>query len=423
MIFNFFDTALFSMYFFLLFLSIFWVIVLFTEKEKEPKEKLQRFPFFTTIVPAYNEEDTIISTLTSLVNLDYPQSQKEIIVVNDGSKDSTKEKIEQFQKEHSQERIILLNQENSGKAKAMNNGLKIAQGEYFACLDADSFTESQALQKMLPYFEEDEEVAAVCPLLKVKKPSTVIEKVQWHEYIINMFYKLLNARLDCIHVTPGPFSVYRTKIIKELGGYDETTITEDLELAIRLQKHNHKIVQTFNTVTETSAHKSWKKLFMQRVRWYKGSIDNSLKYRSLMFDKKYGDFGVLRMPTMFLSGVIAIILMFILLREIIINGYDYFLGLKAVNFDLITLIKNFAFNFNFNFLSLPFLKMMMGFTLLTLSVFIMYHSFKLVKEKITHHGKTFLSLFMYTFIYSVFIGFVWIYIAFLFLAKKKNAWW
>lgn len=413
------DLVLFSTYFLLLFLSLFWLLVLLTSNEKEPKRKIKNYPLFTAIVPAYNEEETITATLASLINLDYPRRKKEIIVVNDGSADKTKEMAEKFIARHPQENITLISQENQGKGRAMNVGLEKAKGEFFACLDADSFIAENALKEMLPYFE-DKNVAAVCPLLKVKKPGSVLQKVQWVEYMINMFYKFLNAKLDCIHVTPGPFSVYRTKVIKELGGYDEKTITEDLEIAIRLQKHHYKIVQTFDAIVETVAPDTWKQLFRQRIRWYKGSIDNAIAYKKLLFNKEYGDFGYVRMPTIFLSGIVTFVLMGTLLQQLSIWASHGFQSLKAVNFDLLTLIK--GYTFHFNFLSLPFFKFFIALTLIALSFFVMVYSYRLVREKITNHGRTWASLITYIFIYGLFISAVWLYIGYMFVWRKRNFW-
>lgn len=418
---TFLDTVLFITYFILLFTSIFWLLVLFsTRKDDHEEKKLTREPFFTTIVPAYNEEDSITGTLQSLVELDYPESRKEIIVVNDGSTDKTRKLVEKFIKDNPLSSIILINQENKGKGRAMNEGLKIAKGEYFACLDADSFIASDALKKMLPILEDDKDVAAVCPLLKVKKPETVLQKVQWSEYIINMFYKFLNSKINCIHVTPGPFSVYRTEVIRNLGGFSEKTITEDLEIAIRLQKYNYKIMQTFDTIVETVAPTTWKELFWQRIRWYKGSVDNTIEYKSLMFNKKYGDFGMLRMPTVVLSGIIAIVLAAALLQSLLKKGYHYLMYLIDIKFDFITLVRNFTFDFNF--LSLPFSKMFIAATLLGISFFVMVYSYRLVREKITNHGKTWTSMVTYLSVYGFFITFVWIYIAFMLVSRKKNSW-
>jgi len=424
MIFSGLDIILYSSYFLLLFLSIFWLLVLFSSKEDELRGthdiKLETFPSFTAIVPAYNEEESIEGTLLSLANLDYPLEKKEIIVVNDGSKDSTQEIVENFIATHPEHNITLINQENAGKGHALNVALETAKGEFFACLDADSFVSKEALHVMLPLFYTDERVAAVCPLLKVKKPKNILQKVQWYEYIINMFYRSLNARIDCVHVTPGPFSVYKTAVIRKIGGYDETTITEDLEIAIRMQKYHYRILQTFETSVETVTPQNWKALFRQRVRWYKGSIDNAIVYRKLAFNKKYGDFGMLRMPTMVLSGMIAIVLSSTLIYESIKTLRQWFASLHAVNFDIITLIKNFSFDANI--LSLPFSKMLIASTLFCISILIMIYSFKNVREKITNYGRIWIAMFTYIFIYSIFMSSVWMYIVFMFVSKKKNFW-
>ncbi|MAG78257.1 hypothetical protein CL616_02730 [archaeon] len=413
-----FDIVIFSIYFILLFLSIFWLTVLYTVKDSK-KPILKGEPYFTVLVPAYNEEGTILKTLKSLVELDYPENKKQIIVINDGSKDKTQEVIEKFIKNHPLEDITLLNQENQGKGSALNNGLKYTKGKFYACLDADSSVEKNAIKEMLPYFE-DREVAAVCPLLKIEKPTTVIEKVQWYEYVVNMFYKYLNAKINCIHVTPGPFSVYRTQLIKDLGGYDTTTITEDLEIAIRLQKHQYKIVQTFDATVYTKAPKTWKGLFKQRVRWYKGSVDNSISYRDMIFNKKYGDFGVIRMPTIILSGILTIILTLFLLRHLLTRLVKDLIWMIQIKFDVIPLIKN--IKLDFDILLLPFSKIFIACFLISIGLFVMFYSYRVIGEKITNHGKTFVSLIVYLLMYSLFLSTVWLYIAFIFISGKQAKW-
>ncbi len=421
MIITFTDTILVSTYFLLLFLAIFWMIVLFSSSDHLPqKKKIHRYPKVSVIVPAYNEQRSIRETLISIINLDYPKDKIEIIIVNDGSKDKTPEIVTKFIQEHPQNTITLINQRNGGKGNALNNGLRNACGEFFACLDADSFVAPNALKEMLPYFESDKSIAAVCPLLKVKTPSSILQKVQWCEYIINMFYKMLNAKLDCVHVTPGPFSVYKTKVIQDLGGYNEHTITEDLEIAIRLQKHHYKIVQTFDATVETIAPNTWKALFRQRVRWYKGSIDNAIHYKSLMFNKKYGDFGFVRMPTIILSGAVAIVLGLTLFQEAVKKVYNGLVTLYAVRFDIFNIITH--FKWHFNYLTLPFFKIAIALTLIVISLYVIVKSYQLVREKITNYGRTWLSMSTYLLIYSLFLAIVWIYIAFLITTKKKDTW-
>lgn len=423
MIVTFLDIVLVSSYFLLLFLSIFWMLVLFfpqKDASNSQKKKTFRQPTFAAIVPAFNEEKGIVLTLQSLCDLDYPAEKMEIVVVNDGSTDRTKEVVEEFILSHPQRKIRLFNQENHGKGAAMNHGLSSLHAEFFACLDADSSVAPNALQVMLPLFDTNPKLAAVCPLLKVKNPQSILQKVQWTEYVINMFYKFLNAKIHCIHVTPGPFSIYRREVISQLGGFDEKTITEDLEIAIRLQKHHYQIAQTFAATVETESPRTWKSLFWQRVRWYRGGVDNSIAYRDLMFNKKYGDFGVMRMPTIISSGVIAIFLTTALAQDFLKKGMQVFFSLKEIHFDIFTLLRN--YQFHFNFLSLPFFKLTIALTLMSLSFFVMYSSFKLVGEKITRYGRTWASMMTYLLMYSFFISAVWMYIAYSYLSSKKMGW-
>jgi len=171
---------------------------------------------------------------------------------------------------------------------------------------------------------------------------------------------------------------------------------------------------------ETIAPNTWKTLFKQRVRWYKGGIDNAINYKSLMFNKKYGDFGFVRMPTIILSGAVAIVLALTLFQEVLKRVYNGLVTLYAVRFDLITLITN--YKFHFNFLTWPFFKITIATTLIMISLYVMIKSYQVVKEKITNYGRTWLSMSTYLLIYSLFLAIIWIYIAFLITTKKKDTW-
>ncbi|MFH0752503.1 MAG: glycosyltransferase [archaeon] len=409
-----------GVYFLTLYFSIFWLLVLFEEEEPEKKKELKKYPKFSVLIPAFNEQRTILGTIESAANLDYPKDKLEIIVVNDGSKDNTQKIVEEYIKTHQTfTKIKLINQENKGKGAALNVALKKATGEFFACLDADSFIESNALQIMLPFFE-NETVGAVCPMMKIKNPKTLLQKMQWYEYMVNFFFKKLNAKLDCVHVTPGPFSTYRTKLIKDLGGYDENNLTEDLELAIRLQKHNHKIVQTLDTTAYTIGPNTLRGLFKQRNRWYKGSFYNTLRYRKLLFNKKYGDFGIIRMPTLLISGGLSIVIFFLLLRTLFRTMVSWTSKLVAVNFDIPTILSRVSFNFDI--LSINFTALAIFLFVITLGLFVLVYSHKFLNERLLNFSRSFISLISYLSIYSFFITIVWVTIAFELLIGKKQKW-
>jgi len=117
-----------------LYFVIFWLLVLFEGKRREKPKKLKKFPLVTITIPAYNEEKRIKATLTSILKLKYPRKKLEFIVVNDGSKDKTKEIAEKIIQKNKSFNIKLINQENRGKGAALNAALKQAKGKFFICL-------------------------------------------------------------------------------------------------------------------------------------------------------------------------------------------------------------------------------------------------------------------------------------------------
>lgn len=143
------------------FLSTYFVILLllsvFSNRRRlfESTDKLKFFPFVTVIVPAFNEEETISSTIASLKQVNYPQDKIEYIFVNDGSRDSTSDRVHSAINGDVRFRFID-RKENKGKAFSLNEGISHAKGEFVACMDADSVVEPDIFQKALPYFSSDD---------------------------------------------------------------------------------------------------------------------------------------------------------------------------------------------------------------------------------------------------------------------------
>ncbi|MBI2652294.1 glycosyltransferase family 2 protein [Candidatus Woesearchaeota archaeon] len=400
-----------------LYFAIFWFLVLMDKETKTKTKRLKNCPLVSIVIPAHNEEKNIITTLTSLIKLAYPKNKLDVIVVNDGSHDNTKNLVEEFIAKNKGFNIKLINKKNEGKGAALNDGLAISKGEFFICLDADSIVTSDALQKILPHFTEDN-IAVVLPLLKVDRPKNLWQRMQWLEYIVNMFYKKLMSRLNCVHVAPGPFSVYRTDIIRKIGGFDEDNITEDLEITLRIQSKNYRIVQLLDAEVFTIAPKTFKELYKQRNRWYKGSIINALKYKHMIFNKKYGDFGIIQMPTIIVSGIIAIILVSSLIYYGVKPYVKALYNSIFIDFDFYTLIK--TFKFDFNLLDLNYTVILVAIVMLTISMLILRKSHAETKENLNKYGT--LSLVSYLFFYFLVIGFIWVGILLDFVFTKKQKW-
>ena len=165
---------------FTIYIGMFWLILAVKNRKKFDEEKnAVEFPSISIIVPAFNEEKNIRKCIDSLLQLKYP-SKPEIIVVNDGSKDSTSAIAEKYRKNGD---IKLINQKNKGKGAAINRGVKSSVGELIVIMDADSSIEKDALLKMVGYFDNPK-VGAVISSIKATSTRTFIQKLQNAEYVI-----------------------------------------------------------------------------------------------------------------------------------------------------------------------------------------------------------------------------------------------
>jgi cellulose synthase/poly-beta-1,6-N-acetylglucosamine synthase-like glycosyltransferase len=145
----------------------------------------------------------------------------------------------------------------------------------------------------------------VIPAMKVLKPGNILQNMQRLEYLTAVLINRIISRLSSVYVAPGPFSVYKAAVLRELGGFSENDLTEDQEIAYRTQLHQYGIVQCPLTEVYTRAPSNLIELFRQRSRWYRGSIVNLFRYRKMMLNRKYGHFGLFQMPLNFISFLLS----------------------------------------------------------------------------------------------------------------------
>ncbi|OGG39758.1 hypothetical protein A2118_01795 [Candidatus Kaiserbacteria bacterium GWA2_50_9] len=265
-------------------------------------------PTVAVIVPCWNEEKTVAATCESLLALNYPSDKLEIILVDDGSTDSTPQAMARFA-HHPQVRII--HKENEGKHTALNAGLAVTSAEFIGCLDADSFVEPDALREIIPCFA-DTRVGAVTAAMSVHRPKSFIQHMQYAEYIFGITMRHSMSSINGLYVTPGPFSFYRRSVITELGDFRYGHQTEDMEMALRIQRAGYKIENAVRARVYTKAPHTFGKLIKQRTRWTSGFLRNILgEYRSLIGRRKHGALGVLVLPSALLaigSGILLFLL-------------------------------------------------------------------------------------------------------------------
>lgn len=398
--------------------AIFWFLVLIDVPSEVRRKKWTTWPTLTVAIPAWNEEDCIRDTMESVLAADYPSSKLQLIVVDNASKDNTSIIAKQVMAEHPSRNIKLIYESRPGKGIAVNNALAQATGTFFATMDSDSRVFPDAPKKLLSYFTANK-IAAVVPAMKVREPKTFLQKLQWYEYNVNMFYKDLMGRVDALHVIPGPFPVYRTNVLRVIGGFAEQgNLTEDLEITLRLQREQYKIVQSMDAFVDTITPSTWKAFYLQRNRWFKGAFLNAFAYRKLAFNNKYGDFGMIQMPTLLISGLLALVLIGITVYSAFPPFMQAFQNLLNIRFDLWTLLTNLSWNlsvFDLDFMTLTLTACMLG-----ISIYIFIQAHRVVKEPLLQQGWFSFAFFML--VYYLLLGVVWAGVARDLVLGKHQRW-
>lgn len=273
-------------------------------------------PSIAVIVPCLNEGSTVAKTARSLLALDYPKEKLQIILVDNGSTDETPHVMQEFKNEP-QVRILTVHER--GKHVAVNAGIATTDAEFIGCLDADSFVDPHALREIIPCFVHPR-VAAVTAAMSVHKPQNVLQHMQNAEYIFGISLRHAIASLNGLYVTPGPFSFYRRSVIESLGGFRSGHQTEDMEMALRIQRAGYHIENAPRARVYTNAPSSVSKLIKQRTRWTTGFLRNVLgEYRDLIGNPRHETLGVLMLPAALIAVGSGILIFFLMLSSVIQN--------------------------------------------------------------------------------------------------------
>ncbi len=295
-------------------------------------------PSVSILVPAYNEENTIVESLNSLRNLDYPNL--EIIVVNDGSTDNTigslkksfnlvsitrslekkidTEPVRGVKKSLRDERLIVIDKENGGKADALNAGINYSRSDLFIAIDADSLIEKGALKKLVrPYLMSDKRVIGIGGIVRVannceivngeiktpRVPKKLLPSIQVMEYLrAFLFGRSGWSKINCLPIVSGAFGLFEKEAVIDIGGYRNDTVGEDMDLVIRLQKimkqkkEDYEVSFIPDPVCWTEVPESRKVLGRQRNRWQRGLIESLIYNKNMLFNPKYGLLGTVTLP-------------------------------------------------------------------------------------------------------------------------------
>lgn len=245
-------------------------------KEKHRVDTTQfDFPKVTILIPAHNEEKVIGYTLDAMTKLDYPKECLDILVINDGSSDSTASIVKSFSDRFSTVRLFNVpkGEVGKGKSRALNLGLQQTKADFIAVYDADNSPHPSALKYLMAQLLLDPTLGGV-----LGKFRTVNKNRNFLTRFINIetlsFQNMLQAgrwKLFKVSTLPGTNLVIRRDILDRLNGWDESAITEDSELSIRIYKLGYRIKFIPYSITYEQEPESWKVWIRQRTRWVRGN--------------------------------------------------------------------------------------------------------------------------------------------------------
>ncbi len=284
----------------------------------------------SVLVPAYNEEVTIVDSVRSLMDLDY--RLYEIIVIDDGSKDETAARLIEafsmrrverpvhlrlkcrplkavYEAPSTKVKLTLVRKENGGKGDSLNMGINVSRYPYFLCMDADSLLQKDSLKKIAQPVLEDDCVVAVGGLIRVAQcvemengevvgyhlPANPVTCMQVMEYDRSFLAsRILMDQFNGNLIISGAFGLFKKETVVAAGGYDAGTLGEDMELVVKLHVYCRNNQQKYairyepNAVCWSQAPTSLKDLMKQRRRWHLGLFQSMVLHRQIFANPRFG---------------------------------------------------------------------------------------------------------------------------------------
>lgn len=262
-------------YFAILFLAYFYI----TKYTVESNSSFS--PFVSIIIPAYNEGLNLKASVESLLKLNYPNY--ELIIVNDGSKDNTKEVGKSLVGMQngltSKIKVSLINKPNGGKAKALNAGIQYSTADFVVCMDGDSVLTPDTLKNAVSHFS-DPNVGAVAGNVKIANRKRWLTDLQALEYVEGLnLARAAQGYVRMVNIIPGPIGIFRKEALKDVGYYSSDTFAEDADLTLKILSLGWKVNYEPNAQALTEAPVKLHQLLKQRYRWTRGILQAMRKHK------------------------------------------------------------------------------------------------------------------------------------------------
>ncbi|MDB5251659.1 MAG: glycosyl transferase family 2 [Flaviaesturariibacter sp.] len=356
--------------------------------------KSDHTPSLSLLAPAYNESATVVENVRSLLSIHY--NNYEVIIINDGSKDDSLQKlidvydlvltdrvadtaiqtkpIRGIYKSRNPvyQKLLVVDKVNGGKADALNVGINVSANRYIVCIDVDCILEQDAMLKLTkPFLDNDRNkrviatggvvrIANSCEvkdgkIVKVNLPKEFLPRMQTLEYLRAFILgRMAWSRLNGLLLISGAFGAFDREIAVKAGGYDHSTVGEDMELVVRMRRymeeHNlpYEVAYIPDPLCWTEAPASFKILGRQRNRWTRGTIETLKMHRVMFFNPRYGILGMLSYPYWFFFEFLAPLIeffgcIFVLILAVLgLMNWTFFLALFLFVYTFAVLYSSFA---------------------------------------------------------------------------------
>jgi cellulose synthase/poly-beta-1,6-N-acetylglucosamine synthase-like glycosyltransferase len=252
-------------------------------KPGKPRYDADTAPSFSIIVPLKGEEAVLPRLIDHVVHFTYPKSKYEVLLVEDGSHDRTPSLCAKYAEQYPEAIRYLHRDKSDGKPSALNAALRLARGEIIGILDADSVPPDDLLMAASDYFVTRDATAIQGATSSINADENMLTKVISLEETM-WFQALLRGKsaLDLFVPLTGNCYFVKGSVLRDLGGWDEHSLAEDVDLSLRIIVTGGKTVFAENVRAKQEAPSQIAQFFRQRIRWYRGYMESALSYGKLL---------------------------------------------------------------------------------------------------------------------------------------------
>lgn len=325
----------------------------FVDSRPEPRSNLlwHRYaavcPPVALLIPAFDEEDSIVAGLRSLLSLQYPDFA--VVAINDGSTDNTlrrlitsfhlrpvvglayealvpHEPIRGIYKSTDHKNLVVIDKVRGGKADALNAGINLSTAPLVCAIDGDSLLDHDALLRIVqPFIDDPGRTVAVggtigitngCRIelgrVRVGLPRTFLGLVQTVEYLrAFLMARVAWSRMQSLLIISGAFGVFARSALVAVGGFSRETVGEDFEVIVKIHRYmldrriDYRISFLADPICWTEAPENFRDLGRQRSRWQRGALETFFKHKDMLFRPRYGRIGTLGFGQCLITDVVG----------------------------------------------------------------------------------------------------------------------